>query len=190
MTDKKETLRIEARRHRARIDVREDNPEDAVERFFDAVPLSQDSVVAAYYPVKREFDTLPIVEALWSMEYTCALPIIQSDTRVLKFVKWENDTPLEIGAFDVPHPPINEATEFLAPNVVITPLLAFDRRGYRLGQGGGYYDATLEALRAHNPETLAIGVGYSAQACLFTLPNDPHDQKLDMVITPKAVHKF
>jgi 5-formyltetrahydrofolate cyclo-ligase len=68
------------------------------------------------------------------------------------------------------------------PDVVIVPLLAYDGYGGRLGQGGGYYDRTLAALRRANPETRAIGIAFSAQA-VERLELEPHDERLDGVLT-------
>ena len=83
-------------------------------------------------------------------------------------------------------PQSNEAVE---PDILIVPMLAFDRKGIRLGQGGGYYDATLETLR--NKKTIqAIGVAYASQAVLFTLPAEAHDQKMDYILTPQGITDY
>ena len=73
------------------------------------------------------------------------------------------------------------------PDVLLVPLLAFDRAGFRLGYGGGFYDATLAALRAKKP-ILAIGVAYAGQE-LASVPHDGHDAKLDYVMTEKELIK-
>ena len=79
--------------------------------------------------------------------------------------------------------PLDLAGE-IAPDLIIVPLLAFDASGGRLGQGGGYYDRTLEALRALDrvPPIAAVGLAYAAQQ-MDNLPMDPHDQPLDGVLT-------
>ena len=79
-----------------------------------------------------------------------------------------------------------EGEQALEPDIFIVPMLSFDRRGYRLGQGGGYYDATLSAYRKKK-SVQAIGIGYAAQAVLFTLPVELHDQKMDWILTPKTI---
>ena len=71
--------------------------------------------------------------------------------------------------------------KILRPRVVLTPLLAFDRKGFRLGYGGGYYDRTLAELR-RTGEVTAIGLGFAAQE-LAALPSEPWDQTLDMILT-------
>ena len=117
------------------------------------------------------------------------MPIVQKDSKELLFANCDESTKMEKGAFDIVQPKIDEDTEFLKPDIVVVPLLAFDRRGHRLGYGGGYYDATLSALRLEK-EIITIGWGYSQQAVLFNLPAESHDQPLDYVITPKGVHSF
>jgi 5-formyltetrahydrofolate cyclo-ligase len=108
----------------------------------------------------------------------------------LGFAFWKDDMELKRGGeHDVLEPVVNDSTRWLDPDIVIVPLLAFDRRGYRLGQGGGHYDATLEKLRAKK-KIIAVGLAYAQQACLFNLPVEDHDQKLDWVITPQGAHSF
>jgi 5-formyltetrahydrofolate cyclo-ligase len=70
------------------------------------------------------------------------------------------------------------------PDLVIAPLLAFQLDGTRLGQGGGYYDRALEALRAQKPDVFVLGLGYSGQRT-ENLPREPHDQRLDAILTEK-----
>jgi len=72
---------------------------------------------------------------------------------------------------------------------VLVPLLAFDRSGYRLGYGGGYYDRTLSALRAAG-KVLAVGIAYAGQELDAPLRHDPHDERLDMVVTENGVRSF
>jgi len=71
----------------------------------------------------------------------------------------------------------------LEPDIIFAPLAAFDRKGYRLGYGGGLYDATLNALRAKHPVT-AIGVAYAVQEA-DSIPIEDHDQKLDFIVTER-----
>jgi len=79
-------------------------------------------------------------------------------------------------------------TEVLEPDLLITPLLAWDRKGYRLGYGGGFYDRTLELLRAKRP-TVAVGFAYSAQE-VPRVPRESTDQRLNALVTEKEIHFF
>ena len=90
--------------------------------------------------------------------------------------------PLVPGPFGAMTP---ERPEFMAPEILIVPLVAFDRRGGRLGYGGGFYDRTMEQLRARRA-TLAIGFAYAAQEA-DALPLEPTDQPLDMIVTEAGV---
>lgn len=102
------------------------------------------------------------------------------------FRVWDGKTPLVSGGFGLMEPGEGAA---ILPDIVLVPLLAFDRRGHRLGYGKGYYDTALADLRAQK-DIRAIGVGYGEQAVLFNLPSEPHDQKLDMMITPHGITDF
>jgi len=83
--------------------------------------------------------------------------------------------------------PVSE--NYIDPDILLIPLLAFDQRGARLGYGKGHYDATLAELKKRKQIT-AIGIGYAQQAVLFKLPSEDHDEELDMVITPQFVKRF
>ena len=85
------------------------------------------------------------------------------------------------GCMDIPEPPAD--AEVVSPDVLFVPLAVFDRRGHRIGYGAGFYDRTLAALRAQK-SIVAVGVAYSAQEVLY-VPNDDHDQSLDMIVTEK-----
>jgi 5-formyltetrahydrofolate cyclo-ligase len=171
------------------MDIRGEDPLQAAEHFFNAIPLSQGQVIAGYWPSGSEFDVRPLLERLSEQDYKCALPVVKKDSHVLGFTQWQDDMELKRGEFDVLEPVVSKATKWLEPDIVIVPLLAFDRRGYRLGQGGGYYDATLADLRAKKA-IVAVGFAYAQQACLFNLPVESHDQKLDWVITPQGAQSF
>ncbi len=183
----KAALRTEALRHRARMQA--EDPEEAVPHFFKFINPPPGAVIAGYWPKDEEFDVRPILEELLKKGFACALPVMRKDGRELRFARWNGDMKLAKGAFGIFEPPVDERTEWLEPDIVITPLLAFDRRGYRLGHGYGYYDATLKALRERK-EIVAVGAGYAQQACLFYLPFEEHDERLDWVITPQGAHDF
>ncbi len=178
----KESLRKEASRHRDFIDPADDHPEDAIPYFLDAIRPEAGQIIAGYWPKGREFDCRPILDEAMKLGCRCALPVIQKNTRILKFALWADGQPLQEGTFGILQP---EETEFVTPDIIITPLLAFDRHGYRLGYGGGYYDATIRDLRDTGAVT-AVGVAYSQQAVLFNLPVEDHDQQMDWIITPQS----
>lgn len=182
----KQSLRAEALRFRNMIDPASEDLEAVVSEFMECLNPQAGQVVALYWPKGREFDTGPLFEALLKRGVTCALPVIQPGTRELKFAAWSEDAALVPGPYDIMQPPIDENSNWVEPDIVVAPMLAFDRQGHRLGYGGGYYDTTLAQLRARRP-VVAVGIGYSAQAVLFNLPSEPHDQKMDWIITPHKV---
>lgn len=81
---------------------------------------------------------------------------------------------------------VPDTGEFVEPDILIVPMVAFDPRGFRLGYGGGFYDRTLERLRDVNPSVLAIGFAFAAQR-LEAVPQEPTDQPLDMIVTEAEV---
>ena len=182
----KQTLRENARLHRDRLDVDEGDFERVIDVFFEKVNPPQDKIISLYWPVGKEFDCRYLLDELVKRGFQCALPIVEKNSRVLTFKQWTHDTKMTRGAFDVFEP---QGGAELVPDIVLAPLLAFDQKGYRLGQGGGYYDATLEALRAQK-QVSYIGVGYAEQAVLLKLPREAHDVPLDAMLTPQTLIEF
>jgi len=186
----KESLRFEAIRHRERIHVfSNEDPEAVCALFFDAIKPQKGQKMALYWPKDKEFDPGPVMERLLREGFVCALPVIKKGEKELSFARWKDGDPLVSGPFDVQQPAVDEGTEWVEPDIVVVPLLAFDRKGYRLGYGGGYYDATLRTLR-QKKKIVAVGVGFAQQAVIFNLPVEEHDEKLDWVITPQKSHYF
>lgn len=182
-------MRREALRQRAGMSADADALEAFTALFFRSVPLTAGLSVAAYWPKEREFDVGPVIEEVLNRGFGLCLPVVEKNSKILTFAAWDGRETLVKGAFGVMQPPLNDDARRVEPDVVIVPLLAFDRRGFRLGYGGGYYDATLAHLRTRK-RVLAVGAGYAQQACLFNLPADAHDVRLDMVITPQQAYSY
>lgn len=142
------------------------------------VPLS------GYMPIRTEIDPLPAMAEAAAYGFV-SVPVIQDVGLPLLFSRWEPDTPMKEGPFGAQIP---EQDDFFEPEIVIVPLVAFDGQGGRLGYGGGFYDRTLEQLRAKRA-TLAIGFAYSAQEA-EDLPLEGTDQQLDMIVTERDVRQF
>lgn len=185
MTDKN-ALREHARQHRAKIDPASEDVEGMSALFFEQAAPKADQIIAAYWPMGKELDIRYLIDDLIRAGHKVALPVASKDNRSMTFRLWDGKVNLIEGEYAIFIPPESEPVE---PDILLIPLLAFDRRGTRLGQGQGHYDATLATLR-EKKEILAVGVGYAAQAVLFNLPVEPHDQRLDLVLTPKGVHDF
>lgn len=135
--------------------------------------------VSGFIPYKSEITTIPMLERLHAQGWRTCLPIVIGMEEPLLFRAWVPGEPLVPGAWDIPVP--LEASPEVVPDVLLVPLLAFDRRGFRLGYGGGFYDRTLEKLRAIK-RVVAIGVAYHAQM-VDEVPVGLHDAPLDYVMT-------
>lgn len=132
-------------------------------------------VLAGYMPMRTEIDPLA---AMARHDGPVGVPVITGSAQPLRFRSWTPGAALIPGDFGALIP---AAGDWLVPRVLIVPLLAFDRRGYRLGYGGGFYDRTLAQLRARGPVT-AIGFAFGAQE-LPEVPIDATDQPLDLIVT-------
>ncbi|MGC9419804.1 MAG: 5-formyltetrahydrofolate cyclo-ligase [Rhodovulum sp.] len=136
---------------------------------------------AGYMPMRSEIDPLPAMAVLAS-HGPVGVPVILARAAPLAFHLWTPTSAMRPGPFGARVP---EAGVAMRPEVLIVPLLAFDRTGARLGYGGGFYDRTLEALRALGP-VLAIGFAYAAQE-VARVPVEPTDQRLDAIVTEDEV---
>ncbi len=139
-------------------------------------------VLAGYMPIRSEIDPLP---AMAAHDGPVCVPVIEAPATPLRFRQWTPDAPMVAGAFGAMIP---AGGAWLVPQVVIVPLVAFDKRGFRLGYGGGFYDRTLEGLRAIQP-VLAVGFAFAAQE-LPEVPIEPTDQPLDAVVTEQGILTF
>lgn len=153
------------------------------ERLLQAVVPAAGAIVSAYWPMRDEMNPLPTLEALAARGHPTCLPVVPGRARPLVFRAWQPGAPLVPAPFGTSVPP-EEAPE-VEPDLLLVPLLAFDRRGYRLGYGGGFYDRTLERLRARKAIT-AVGVAFAGQE-RAAVPHDSLDQRLDLIVTEAAV---
>ncbi|CAN1515208.1 COG0212 5-formyltetrahydrofolate cyclo-ligase [Paracoccaceae bacterium] len=139
-------------------------------------------VLAGYMPMRTEIDPLP---AMAAHQGPVGVPVIMAKATPLRFREWSPGARMVEGAFKALIP---EDGAWVEPQVLIVPLLAWDARGYRLGYGGGFYDRTLEGLRARVP-VLAVGFAFAAQE-VAEVPIDATDQRLDAMVTEKGVTVF
>ena len=140
--------------------------------------------LAGYMPIRTEIDPRPAM-ADAAAYGPVAVPVIRGPGLPLAFSLWEPGCALREGPFGAMVPQVDR---FIEPEILIVPLVAFDRAGGRLGYGGGFYDRTLEVLRSRRP-TLAIGFAWAAQEA-DSLPLEPTDQPLDMVVTEAGARPF
>jgi len=157
--------------------------EVAAARFLDSIPRNAKSVVALSMPIADEFDTRPLIEKLAAGGTPCALPVIVKAGAPLQFRAYHPGDVLLPGRLGILEP--GPEAEAVTPTVFIVPLLAFDREGFRLGYGGGYYDRTLRAARAAR-SVLAVGLGFAAQE-VEEVPHEPSDEALDWIVTEREI---
>ncbi|MEJ6745568.1 MAG: 5-formyltetrahydrofolate cyclo-ligase [Yoonia sp.] len=140
--------------------------------------------LAGYMAMRTEIDPTAAMEEA-SAHGPVGVPMILGAGQPLKFRLWEPGVEMiagEFGAF------IPAEGDWMTPEIVIVPLVAYDLTGGRLGYGGGFYDRTLEGLRA-NQATLAIGFAYTAQQA-DSIPLEPTDQPLNLMITESGQTSF
>lgn len=154
----------------------------ANERLLTLIGDPGDMVVAGYRPIRSEIDPTPTMTTLCEAGVRVAVPVIEAKDTPLLFHEWTPDCEMIEGAFgaEVPANPVK-----LFPEILITPLVGWDRQGWRLGYGGGFYDRSLEQLRSHRPVT-AIGFAYAEQE-LAEAPREKTDQRLNAIVTDKEV---
>lgn len=142
---------------------------------YRGVPLS------GFMPIRTEIDPRPAMAEACAYG-TVGVPVIEGTAQPLRFSEWTPDAKMTDGPFGAQVP---ATAVFFEPQIVIVPLLAFDRAGGRLGYGGGFYDRTLEQLRSRR-STLAIGFAFAGQE-VAACPLEPTDQPLNMIVTETGV---
>ena len=146
-----------------------------IERLMTLVPPDE-RILSLYWPIRGEPDLREWMRQRCAQGGRVALPVATAHGVPLKFREWRPGAPLARGLWKIPYPA--EGPEVL-PQVVLAPLIGFDRRGFRLGYGGGFFDRTLAVL---TPRPLVVGVGYAAGA-IETIYPQPHDIGMDWIVT-------
>jgi 5-formyltetrahydrofolate cyclo-ligase len=145
------------------------------------VAVGPGMMVSGYSPLKSEISPLPLLRRCAEAGATLALPVVIGRGQPLVMRAWSFGAPLRSGVWGIREPPV-EAAEVL-PDILIVPLLAFDRTGHRIGYGAGYYDMTITRLRALKNIT-AVGIAFAAQE-IAAVPATPRDAPLDFVLTER-----
>jgi len=140
------------------------------------------ATVSAYHPIGAELDCLELMARLTEAGHVTCLPIVAKRGAPLVFRRWAPGEPLKDGLGGIPVPP--PSAPVVEPDILFVPLIAFDRAGYRLGYGGGYYDRTLTALRARKA-ILAVGLAFAAQE-VPAVPHLDYDARLDAILTEEG----
>jgi 5-formyltetrahydrofolate cyclo-ligase len=142
--------------------------------------------LSGYSPLKSEISPLPLLRRCADAGAALALPVVVGRGKPLIMRAWSFGAPLRAGVWGI-REPAAEAAEVL-PDILLVPLLAFDRTGHRIGYGAGYYDMTIAGLRTRKP-VVAIGIAFAAQE-IAAVPATPRDARLDLVLTEREVMDF
>ena len=136
-------------------------------------------IIGGYFPVSYEVDDLNILKEFDKKKYQISLPVIKKNFG-MDFYKWSFNDPLKINKYGIPEP---EKINLIYPDVILIPLVAFDKKLNRLGYGGGYYDRLIKKI-SDKKNFLKIGLGLSVQK-YNNIPINKYDKKLDFIITDK-----
>ena len=152
-------------------------------KIFKKEKIFKKTIVGGYYPVNFEVDDLEILKKLEKNKFNVSLPVIKKNFQI-DFYRWSFFDPLKVNKYGIPEP---ETKNIVYPDVVLVPLVAFDRNLNRLGYGGGYYDRLIKKL-SKKKKIIKIGLAFSVQE-IDKVPIGMHDQKLDYIVTNKNIIK-
>jgi len=182
--DAKATLRREARARRDAIPASERAAAaEAVAARTPPVAVAPGAVVSGYSPMRTEINPVPLMRRFLAAGAQLALPVVAGRGQPLIMRAWTFGAPLGSGVWGIREP--DAAAPEVFPDILIVPLLAFDRAGGRIGYGAGYYDMTITKLRAMKP-VVALGLALAAQQ-IAEVPTTPRDARLDLVLTEREV---
>jgi 5-formyltetrahydrofolate cyclo-ligase len=187
VSDEKARLRREAvaRRDALPAEARKAAAEAIAAREFP-LAVASGTIVSGFMPMRSEISPLPLMQKLAKAGAQLTLPKIAGRGKPLVMRAWQWGAPLDAGQWGIREPKA-DAPE-MEPDIVLVPLLAFDRAGHRIGYGAGYYDMTIAGLRARKA-IATIGLAFAAQE-VAAVPAAPHDARLDLVLTEHEVIDF
>ncbi len=156
---------------------------DRLLSFLDQLPIPPSSSVAGFMAIRSEIDPLPLMHVLLKRGHELSLPVVLADRETTIFRAWDGVSSLEKSGFGLSVPASNAPQ--VDPQVLLIPLAAFDRRGYRIGYGKGHYDRAIARLEAKQP-IVKIGLAFATQE-IADVPSEPHDRRLDFVLTENGL---
>ena len=142
------------------------------------------SIVAGFLPINTEINIIPLLHQLATERCQLCLPVTPMEPGSLLFRTFSFGQKLELGPYNTKHP--NEGSFQVFPDLVLMPLLTFDKNYYRLGYGGGFYDRTISKFRTIEQKACFVGVAYSGQA-VDKVPIASTDEPMDGVLTPSGL---
>jgi 5-formyltetrahydrofolate cyclo-ligase len=138
--------------------------------------------IGGYFPVNFEVDDLELLRKLQKKNFIISLPVVKKNFQ-MDFYKWSFSDPLKINKYGIPEP---EKKVLVYPDILLVPLVAFDKKLNRLGYGGGYYDRLIEKL-SKKKKIIKIGLALSVQK-INEVPINKYDKRLDYIVTNKYIY--
>lgn len=189
----KNNLRIIAKRKRKLISLNSEDKNTFLKNInycLDRVFSIENTIkeVGLYYPIFNEISPLVFIKYFKDNNITTALPVVDSNSNSMVFKKWFKKEKLQKSHIGTYEPLLTNKTIF--PQIIVVPMLTFDRKLNRLGYGAGYYDKSISTLKRYfdkkQKNFITIGLAYSEQETK-TIPNESHDQRLDFIVTEKEI---
>ncbi|MDB2701171.1 5-formyltetrahydrofolate cyclo-ligase [Alphaproteobacteria bacterium] len=189
----KNNLRIIAKRKRKLISLNSEDKNTFLKNInycLDRVFSIENTVkeVGLYYPIFNEISPLVFIKYFKDNNITTALPVVDSNSNSMVFKKWLKKEKLQKSHIGTYEPLLTNKTIF--PQIIVVPMLTFDRKLNRLGYGAGYYDKLISTLKRYfdkkQKNFITIGLAYSEQETK-SIPYESHDQKLDFIVTEKEI---
>ena len=140
------------------------------------------NIIGGYYPINFEFDCLPVLKKFFEKKFLISLPAVGSSNQ-MNFFNWALDTHLKVNNMGIPEP---VSKKIVYPDLILVPLVGFDKNKFRLGYGGGYYDRYIEKVSKYK-KFKTIGLSFSFQE-IKKLPINKFDKKLDFIITENKIY--
>jgi 5-formyltetrahydrofolate cyclo-ligase len=176
----KKILRVRMKERRALLFQQVANAGERIaELFFNQFEFPPQTIIGGYWPIGSELDIRPLLFKLHEQEFGCALPCLEPQG--ITYRLWTPSISLEKKMFHTFEPPSTSLLVF--PEVLLVPLLAFDKKGHRLGYGQGHFDRFLQ-----NHKAMTIGIGFKEQE-IDKIPHQSHDFALDMILTEQGIIK-
>ena len=189
----KSQLRLLAKNNRAKINtINSQNclTENHINFCLDKILFNKQDIkyVSLYYPIHNEISPFGFIKYFNLNNFKLTLPVVKAQSKILLFKEWNLKDKLKKGKLGNLEPS-NNGSDFL-PQLIIVPMLMFDKNLNRLGYGGGYYDKSISELRKHfsreKKDFVTIGLAYSTQQTK-SIPHEAHDEQLDFIITEKKL---
>tara|TARA_B100000963_G_scaffold361066_1_gene394681 strand:- start:280 stop:822 length:543 start_codon:yes stop_codon:yes gene_type:complete len=139
--------------------------------------------VGVYYPSNNEISTINLIKLLIKKNFSVSLPVVKEKSKLL-FYSWNLYDPLKLNKYGIPEPVRKKLIE---PNILVIPIVAFDKNLNRIGYGGGYYDRFIQKIE-RKFKCLKIGLALSFQE-VKKIPINKYDKKMDLIITEKKIYK-